>query len=496
MAENKAVIKPQTRVIASRQTAIDTMGQIGTLLNPDRVLEKLGISQTEAYKDLLTDTHLTTVRESRAAAVKNMDYGIERGGAPAKAAKMVTRIFENLDIDRFIDDVLLANDYGMAPIEIIWKQTENWYIPDALVGKPARWFQFDEQNRLRFISQSNMTDGVLVPNYKILLPRNRATYDNPYGDALLSKVYWPITWKRNGLKWWNVFVEKYAMPWIVVKNPPNMDETDADKLLDDLNEMVQDAVLMIPGDNSMEFKEPSGGRSSEIYEGMAKYMNAEISKVYLGQTLTTEIGDVGSYSASQTHQGVKDERRDADKLMIERTANQLIKWIWEINISSGETPKADLPYFKLYLPQSINKEQAERDKILSDIGVKFQPEYMKKTYNLDDNDFEMGEPTGPGEAPDAGGPIPGLSMFAKTYPDQESIDNAVKNIPASVLEKQANGILKPIIDLVNSSNSYDDVLDNLLDTFPEMDFDSLESMVKQAIFVSNVYGRIAANDEK
>lgn len=494
MAEKETKKQVPTKVIASRKTAIDTMGQIGTLLNPDRVLEKLGITQTEAYKDLLTDTHLSGVRESRSAAVKEMSFGIEAGKAAARPTKIVRKIFDNFDMDGFLDAVLLANDYGMSPIEVVWAEMDGWIVPVSLVGKPARWFQFDDMNRLRYISNSNMTDGELIPPYKILLPRNNATYDNPYGDALLSKVYWPITWKRNGYKWWQIFIEKYAMPWVTVKTPPNLSETDADKLLDDISDMVQDGIMLFPDDNSVEFKEPSGGRSSEIYEGMAKFFNAEISKTYLGETLTTEIGDVGSYAAANTQQGTKDERRDADKLMVERTANQLIDWIWEINNGGGEKP-----YFKLYLPKSINKEQAERDKLLTEIGVKFEPTYIQKTYDMDESDFTMGEPEGnPGgiEPPNAGGPIPNLSMFAdKTYPDQAAIDNAVKNIPIAVLREQANGLLKPIIELVNNSNSYSDVLDKLLETYPNMEFDNAEQMIKQAVFISNVYGRVAGDAE-
>jgi len=483
-----------TKIIASRETAIDAFTSIGALLNPDRVLEKLGLSQHEAYKDLLTDGHLTAVRESRSAAVKDMDFGIERGKGSSRQFKAVEQIFDNLDMDAFIDAVLMANDWGMSPIEVVWKAKDNFIVPVDLVAKPARWFQFDEENRLRYLSTKNMTIGEKIPDYKILLPRNRPTYDNPYGDALLSKCYWPVTFKRNAFKWWNVFIEKYAMPWIVAKVRSTIDETEADELLEKLSEMVQDGVLLIPDDDSVEFKEPDGKRSSEIFQGLAEFFNSEISKIYLGETLTTEIQDTGSYAAAKTQQGTKDERRDADVIKVERTANQLISWINEINFAE---PNA--PYFKMYEPKTINKSQAERDKLLSDIGVKFEPSYISTTYNIDEKDFQIGDPASGGNPGNTGGePSENsrfkLSMFS-TYPDQREIDEAVNNLSAEELTRQAQGILKPIIDLVNKSNSYSEVLDELLTTFPEMSFESGEEMIKRAIFASNAYGRIAGNAE-
>ena len=37
-----------------------------------------------------------------------------------------------------------------------------------------------------------------------------------------------------------------------------------------------------------------------------------------------------------------------------------------------------------------HREAAERDKLLSEIGVKFTKEYFMKRYNLGERDFEIG----------------------------------------------------------------------------------------------------------
>jgi hypothetical protein len=40
--------------------------------------------------------------------------------------------------------------------------------------------------------------------------------------------------------------------------------------------------------------------------------------------------------------------------------------------------------------EAVIEESAERDKILSEIGVKFNKEYFMKRYNLSEKDFEIG----------------------------------------------------------------------------------------------------------
>ena len=109
-----------------------------------------------------------------------------------------------------------------------------------------------------------------------------------------------------------------------------------------------------------------------------------ISKAILGQTLTTEIGSTGSYAASNTHMQVRQDIVDSDKKLVEDVINQLIQWFYEINFANGE-----VPVFELYEPEDVDLTLAQRDKILSDTGVKFTKEYFIKNYGLEDEDFDI-----------------------------------------------------------------------------------------------------------
>ena len=51
-------------------------------------------------------------------------------------------------------------------------------------------------------------------------------------------------------------------------------------------------------------------------------------------------------------------------------------------------------------------------------------------------------------------------------------------------------MLKPVIDLINDSKSYEDVTDKLLTTYKAMDTSTAESLLEQASFVVEAMGRI------
>jgi len=68
------------------------------------------------------------------------------------------------------------------------------------------------------------------------------SYANPYGVKVFSKCYWPATFKKNGFRWWTVFVEKYSGAFLYGKYPANAGGKFKQELLDALGAAAADAV--------------------------------------------------------------------------------------------------------------------------------------------------------------------------------------------------------------------------------------------------------------
>ncbi|MBR1627125.1 MAG: DUF935 family protein [Bacteroidales bacterium] len=481
--KQKGMKKGITEEIATRKRALNFYSLANILPDPDIVLKKQG-KDIRIYKELLCDPHVFACTQSRKAGVLSLDWEINRGLDKDQNAEDIENLLKKLDIQKLISDILDATQFGFQPLEIIWKRDKSGHImPERVVAKPPEWFCFDDDNNLKFRTKENYY-GEIVPNKKFLLAQNNPSYNNPYGERTLSRVFWNVTFKKGGLKFWVVFTEKYGMPHLIGKHPRGSTKEETNSLADMLEDMVQDAIAVIPDDSSIEIQEASKSSSAEIYEKLIDKMNTEISKAILGQTLTTEIGSTGSYAASNTHMQVRQDIVDSDKKLVEGVINQLIQWIYEINFANAE-----VPVFELYEPEDVDLNLAQRDKILSDTGVKFTKEYFIKNYGLEEEDFDIREDIIPTS--------PNFKEFKeeedKLVPGQAQIENLFKFITEGDLNKQAQSMLSPLIKLFESCENYEEAFELLTDK--NLHSKKFEETIQKALFLCELQGRSDGLDE-
>lgn len=474
--KNKGIKNKITDEIVTRKRALNFYSLVNILPDPDIVLKKQG-KDIRVYKELLCDAHVFACCQSRKAGVLSLEWEINRGLDKDKNAEFVEDLLKQLDIHKLINDILDATQFGFQPLEIMWKKTKSGQIlPEAILSKPPEWFCFDDNNVLKFRTKENYY-GEELPHRKFLCPQVNPSYSNPYGERTLSRVFWPVTFKKGGMKFWVVFTEKYGMPHLVGKHPRGASKEETDTLADMLEQMIQDAVAVIPDDSSVEIQEANKSSSAEIYEKLIDKMNAEVSKAILGQTLTTEIGETGSYAASNTHMQVRQDIIDSDKKLVETTINQLIRWIYEINF-----PNEDIPLFELYQEEDVDLVLAQRDKILSETGVKFTKEYFIKNYNLDDEDFDLRE-----DPPSV--PSPKFKEFKeeKNIIGQEQVGNLYNFITETELNEQSQKLLNPLISLIDSCDSYEELNEILSDE--NLHSKALATSLQKAMFLCELQGR-------
>lgn len=474
--KQKVINKKLSDEIATRKCALNFYSLANILPDPDMVLKKQG-KDMRVYNELLYDPHVFACVQSRKSGVLSLEWEINRGLDKDENVQLLEELLKKLDIYKFIDDILNASQFGFQPLEIIWKREKSGKIlPASIVGKPSEWFCFDEENNLKFRTKENYY-GEELPAKKFLLAQNNPTYNNPYGDRTLSRVFWPVTFKKGGMKFWVVFTEKYGMPHLIGKHPRGATKEETNTLADMLENMIQDAIAVIPDDSSVEIQEANKSSSAEIYEKLIDKMNAEISKAILGQTLTTEIGSSGSYAASNTHMEVRQDIIDSDKKLVESVVNQLIQWIYEINF-----PSAEVPVFEMYAPEDVDLGLAQRDKILFDTGVKFTKEYFIKNYGLEDEDFDIREEV----------VIPPSSEFKEfkedtSIPGQEQIEELYQFLSGADLTKQAQSILAPLISLFESCESYEEAYELL--SLKNLHSKKFEETLQKALFLCELQGR-------
>ena len=371
---------------ATRQRANDFLRLMRTLPDPDPVLRKMGRGIT-ALQELLTDSHLESVWSIRCSATSGAQWFCaagEDGKRETEAAELFAEQLDKLDIPRVIEEMMDAVAFGYSPLEVLWmRDGEKWGIGD-IVGKPPQWFEFDRENHLVFKTGTVGTEE-LPPN-RFLLARHRPSYANPYGVKVFSKCYWPVTFKKNGFRWWTVFVEKYGGAFLYGKYPTNASEQYKTELLNALEKMVADAVAIAPEGSEITIgSAKEKGAAGSVHADYIKMANAEISKAVLGQTLTTEIGDKGSYAAANTHNLVREDLAQSDRRRISELFNKLSA-VWTLYNFGGEVIP---PQFQFVKDEDLQTERAERDTKLYTVGWRPTKAYLMKQYELEEDDFDL-----------------------------------------------------------------------------------------------------------
>jgi len=485
--------------IASRATDPDLFGLITTLPNPDRILRK-GSFTEDVYNDVATDAHVFSVVQSRMASVLSKEWILTPGGtgrADKKAHDFAKEVLESLDMHAMITHILEALFWGFSVQEKMFATDGSYITIERIEDKPQRRFVFNTAGELRLLTTTDASDGEEIPIEKFVLSRHRATYDQPYGDALYAKCFWPYTFKHSGIKFWVIFVEKYGMPWIIGKHPRGISSDERTALLDRLEAAVQDAVMAICNDETVEFKDTGAKeQSSRIYDDLTHFCNKEISKVILGQTLTTEVSkEGGSYAASKTHEGVREDIGDLDKKLAASVINeQIIRHLVSLNFSGAAAPVYDF-----FEEEAVKKELAERDKDLVEQGVRFKKHYYTRVYNIPDEEFEVGFPGRP--APDSRAdrreapapespPEAGAAEHAEARPDpdQEAVDEL---IDGAAEQMTFEGLAAPVIEAIEQAESFEEIRERLAELYGEMDGAEFEELLAQAIFAANMFGRYA-----
>ncbi|MFA5805559.1 MAG: DUF935 family protein [Melioribacteraceae bacterium] len=364
------------------------------LPDPDKILAENNYDYS-IYRELLLDAHLSATIQQRKSQVLQMGWELNYDG-PERIKNELVEIIQNMPLQEIGNNVLDAVLYGYAVGEVNWEMRGSKIIPVNIIYKPQEWFMFDIKNRLRLRVRARgnylFEPGEELPPYKFILCQHMPSYTNPYGEKLLSRCFWPVTFKKAGIEFWELMVERFGSPNLIGRYAAGATESEKNQLLEDLEQMTKDIITVMRSDQVVEWKESPKYSVGGLYENLIQFLNTEISKAILTATLTIESGSVGNYKSAVVQQEMISYLGMQDKKLIEFSINKLLEYYLELNHSAkgGEKEKAKIKFNR---KEGISEFSIDRDKILKEMGIEFSKEYFKKRYNLTETDFEIAKST-------------------------------------------------------------------------------------------------------
>jgi phage gp29-like protein len=493
--------RPRLEEIATTRDGRDiTRGYVDALpwLPPtDRVLPLAG--GWRGYEELLRDDQVAATFAQRRLAVVRRPWTVEPGGErriDRQAAELVRATLGRLDWDAITDQMLYARFYGFAVAEIMWAiDRDGIAIEDIRVRDRAR-FAF-APDRALLLRTSSRPDGERVPQRKFWVATVGASHhDEPYGRGLAHALYWPVWFKRQGARFWAIFLEKFGAPTAVGRFPAGTDAAERARLLEAVQAIQTDAGVILPEGMAIELIEASRGGTAS-YEQWMGYWDRAIAKIVLGQTMTTESGS--SRAQAEVHWDVREDIVAADADLVCESANRTwVRWLVDYELPGAAYPRI---YRDMDDPEDL-RARAERDEILARIGWRLTPEAVSRLYG---DDYERAANGAQSEPKLASQAIAAerLASMATMAEQPARADVADGPHPADLiaerLEIEAAPMLADWLEriraLVNRAGSLEELRDMLLAAYGDLPTDELARVMQAAFAVADLAGRFDAREE-
>ncbi|NJR38545.1 MAG: DUF935 family protein [Leptolyngbyaceae cyanobacterium CSU_1_4] len=373
----------------------------------------------DIYENIARDPHAYAVLQKRYMAVIGREWEVVAASDRAidkKAADMVRYHLANLahrfeeeedeasislagGFDQTCLDMMKAVLYGFSVGEIIWGQDGKETFPLEIQDCDIRRFSFtpgDRMYKLRLLTPAQSFTGEALPAKKFLIHRfnSGGLSPDPHGLGLGTRLFYPNFFKRNAVKFWLTFSDKWASPTAVGKHPRNATDAEKDTLMQMLQAIATDSGIVIPDTVAIDFLEAQRSGTVNTYQELVSFCNSEISKAVLGETGSTDQqGSGGSRARDQVGNEVRIEiaKADADLLceMINRT---LVRWICQFNLPDATPPKVWRKFPELLQKEDLAARATRDNTIVTMSGRSLTEKYLVDTYGVE---FEPPEPKQP-----------------------------------------------------------------------------------------------------
>lgn len=465
----------------------------------DTVLATRGGGDYSIYEDIARDDQVKTCRQQRELALIAKEWAVEPGDSSSKAKKAADRLetlLKRLEWDQKTQKMLGSVLFGYSVAEILWA-TDGFEITAADIKvKNRKRFGFLPSGELRLRTVANQMDGEALPAGKFWAFSCGADDDDePYGLGLGHYLYWPVFFKKNGIKSWLLFLDKFSQPTTVGKYPAGASDAEKNRLLQALAAIQNSTAIRIPDGMVVELLEARRSGTAD-YTALYDRMNAAISKVYIGHSAGADTTP-GKMGGEDNAGDVREDLIKADADLICGSFNRtFVRWLTYYNDGPDVAPPR--VWRKVEPPEDL-AATANRDKTLFDMGFKPTIKYIADTYGdgyeekPNTNDAGLG-PANAGAANSSAtvgaGQGDNPAQFAEANPD---IDPTGVDSQTDRLATEAGPSIKAMMDQIaafaEQAGSLEELRDMLIDGFGGLDSDQLANVMALGFAAVELSGR-------
>lgn len=464
----------------SQEAVFNFLTNFGRQPDNDEVLRKAGITR-HRLRVLLDDDEIAQAVETRVDALLSTPYQLEPSDSEAsKTLKVI--------LDDWYCEIAAASlnslFFGYSVQEAVYELKPEGYIGLQWIGeKPMQWFEPKNDGRLILRKEGTVQELVVDQVFKFFLTRRKATYEQPYGKAMLATLYWLSFFKQNGFKFWAKFLERFGTPILVGKVGSKITTEAMSRALLDAHAQ---SILSIDAKDSVEVLSAQGanGTAGSAFEMFNKTLIQQIQKVVLGQTLTSGTDGKGSYGLGKVHENVRLDKLKSDIRLVTPTLQAVVNALCALNnwephkIKLGEKEKV------------LNIEQATRDTHLKNAGANLSDQYFIREYGLQEGDLNPAP-----ESADFNQTFSAIPKRAFSFKAQANKLSAEQQEVEELTDGQADLQLlsnEQVKQLAAESDSPEGLVFNLMQLIPTASESQFKANLDQALYAADILGYATA----
>lgn len=271
------------------------------------------------------DGHIQAIATQRRQAVTELEWEIEPKDAndttAVEVAEYVQQQLESVDTwPETLEYLQTAIGPGVAVSEIIWHRGElvetNDVPGNRLIGNTAN------PNAIGIETPEHLVDGIPanIGKYIVHTPNCRAGY--PLRVTLSRASFWPWVAKHHALGDVLQFSEQFGTPIKHFTYPKDATTKEVETLRDEAAKAGPDTFMVTAEGIKMALIE--SGKGTHPGEAINEAMDKLLSVLWLGQTLSTDAPDRGSYALGKVHQNTKASLTTNDIALEKRTIGRFV----------------------------------------------------------------------------------------------------------------------------------------------------------------------------
>lgn len=460
------------------------------------------------------DLHYRAVLQTRRLAIAGLPWSVvpaDESRRARRAAQLASEALQALDISEIINSALQALGIGYAVLEIIWDTSDGVWLPARIISRPALWFapHRDHPEQIELRDPLSIEGTIPLPKGKFIVHRPPVISGVPLLGALARSALWAWPFKSFALRDWARFTELYGQPMRIGRYHEAASPEDIQVLKQAVMDVGSDAAAVIPQSMAIELIEARGvSASADLYERLVVYIDRQISKAVLGQTLTTDQGTTGSLAQARVHEEVRRDIMMADARAISATITRdLIEPLIRFNL--GDVP---VPQFKVHVEEPEDTEALAKQLVsLAQLGVSIPVSWVHDKFGIPEP--REGEPIIGGVRPLSPQESPLVAQQSSRFrcDDASTVDaharaklddgitpdalDAMADRLATETQAAWDAILRDIERIVASATDMRDLKRRLLAAYGDLPVKQLAAVMAEAFAAADACGRFLAIEE-